>query len=178
MYTWSISKVREEEKEEREREEEAWLCRSWNLSVIRREGNGKVVKEQITSQPISCYVATDTLFHVHSLRLYLCLWFCIVNLKKEIKETGREIRKGNPPPPLPTRQEQPTLNFLIAAPCFASWEGSVSLKLFPVATSCPGSVAFPFGLVKRERPKNIHMCQMLLVSILPTLALLDVGRGS
>ena len=42
----------------------------------------KVTNEQITWQPISFCEATDNLFHVHSLRLYLCLWFCNVNLKK------------------------------------------------------------------------------------------------
>jgi hypothetical protein len=53
--------------------------------------------EQITWKLISYYEATDKAFRVHILRLYLCLWFSNVNLKKEIKKTGREIRKGNPP---------------------------------------------------------------------------------
>lgn len=116
------------------------------------------MQEQISWQAISCYEATDKLFRVHSLRLYLCLWFCNVNLKKEIKETGREIRKGNSPHHricvLPTRQERPTLNFLIAVPCVASWEGS--LKLFPVATGCAGSVAFRVGQ-KRSPEKYLDL---------------------
>jgi len=44
-----------------------------------KEGNGKVMKEQTAWQPIGRYGATDKLFHVHSLRFYLCLWFCNVN---------------------------------------------------------------------------------------------------
>jgi hypothetical protein len=77
-----------------------WLCRSWNMSLIRGEGNGKVMKEQTTWQPISCYEATDKLFHVHSLRLYLCLWFCNVNLKKWDKgdRAGDKERKFLTPP--------------------------------------------------------------------------------
>lgn len=113
-----------------------------------KEGNDRVTKEQITWQPISCYETTDKLFHVHSLRFYLCLWFCNVNLKEEIKETGREIRKGNPPPPTP--------RYLCAAytsgATYTQFADSCALRCvlrgksqFPVATGCADSVAFRVG---------------------------------
>jgi len=108
--------------------------------------------------------------------LYLCLWFCNVNVKKEIKETGREIRKGNPPPSYPAYTSGATYTQFpdsYALPCVLRGKSET--------VSCGNRLCWQRCLSawsKRKRPKNIQMCQMLHVTLLPTLALRDVGRGS
>jgi hypothetical protein len=107
---------------------------------------------------------------------YLCLWFCNVNFKKETKETGREIRKGNP----------------AVRPCLRSAYTSGATY-----TQFPDSCAMHFVLrgakcetiscgdrrcwqccrtgLSKERPKNTKTCHILLGLILSTFR--DFGGG-